>query len=106
MAEWVTIIAEVIMAAGAFFVLAGAIGMLRLNDFFERLHPASLKDSMGLPLIIGGLMLHYGVDLMTMKLFLLFIFVLYTSPTAAHALGKTTMLARNADQTIEDAEKS
>ncbi len=74
-----------LMLTGAVFVLAGALGMLRLPDFYTRLHAAGVTDTLGAEMIIIGLMLQSGWSLVTVKLALLGLFVFLTSPTATHA---------------------
>jgi multicomponent Na+:H+ antiporter subunit G len=79
------ILSAILMLTGAVFVLAGALGMLRLPDFYTRLHAAGVTDTLGAELIIIGLMLQSGWSLVTVKLALLGVFVFLTSPTATHA---------------------
>ena len=68
--------------------MIGGIGMLRMPDFYTRTHAASLTDTMGATLILLGLALHSGLNLVTVKLVLILVFLYLTSPTAAHALVK------------------
>jgi multicomponent Na+:H+ antiporter subunit G len=79
------------LAAGAFFSVAGCIGLARLPDFFTRLHGASVTDTLGAGLILLGLMLHAGLTLVTVKLAIIGLLVLFTSPTATHALAKAAL---------------
>jgi multicomponent Na+:H+ antiporter subunit G len=79
-----------ILVGGAFGVIGG-IGLLRLPDFFSRIHAASITDSMCAPCIIAGLMLQAGFTLVTVKLAFLVVFLFLTSPTAAHALAKAAL---------------
>jgi multicomponent Na+:H+ antiporter subunit G len=79
-----------ILVGGAFGIIGG-IGLLRLPDFFSRIHAASLTDSMCAPCIIGGLMLQSGLTLVTVKLAFLIVFLFLTSPTASHALAKAAL---------------
>jgi multicomponent Na+:H+ antiporter subunit G len=79
-----------ILVGGAFGIIGG-IGLLRLPDFFSRIHAASLTDSMCAPCIIAGLMLQSGLTLVTVKLGFLIAFLFLTSPTAAHALAKAAL---------------
>lgn len=74
-----------LMLTGAVFLMAGALGMLRLPDFYTRMHAAGVTDTLGAELIIIGLMLQSGWSLVTVKLALLGLFVFLTSPTATHA---------------------
>lgn len=79
-----------ILTGGAFGIIGG-IGLLRLPEFFSRIHAASITDSMCAPCIIAGLMLQSGLTLVTVKLFFLIVFLFLTSPTASHALAKAAL---------------
>lgn len=79
--------------AGGVICIVGAIGMLRLPDVFCRMHGASLIDTLGIGLILLGLALQNGFDLGLAKLVLIFLFVLFTSPTATHALARAALYA-------------
>ncbi len=87
-------LANILILLGAFFVLTGALGILRFPNFFTRLHPAGVTDSLGIPLLLGGLMLHAGLTLASGKLLILLLFLLLTSPTACHALAKAAWLEK------------
>jgi len=78
----------VCLLAGSGFSIIGGIGMIRMPDFYTRSHAASITDTMGATLILLGLGLHSGLNLVTVKLFMIFLFLYLTSPTAAHALVK------------------
>lgn len=76
------------LVGGGLFSVIGGIGLLRMPDFYTRTHAASLTDTMGATLILLGLAIHNGIDLVTVKLAIVFLFLFLTSPTAAHALVK------------------
>lgn len=83
------LISSVLLIAGVFFGLSGAIGLFRFPDFFTRVHAASVTDSIAAILIISGLLLQTSFDLNTAKLFFILAFLMITSPTASHALAKS-----------------
>lgn len=83
------IISSILLLAGVFFGLSGAIGLFRFPDFFTRVHAASVTDSIAAILIIGGLLLQTSFDLNTAKLLFILLFLMITSPTASHALAKS-----------------
>lgn len=91
MALVVDLLSWALILVGGAFGIIGGIGLLRLPDFFSRIHAASLTDSMCAPCIIAGLMLQSGFTLVTVKLVFLVIFLFLTSPTAAHALAKAAL---------------
>ena len=72
---------------GLFFVLGGTIGVLRLPDFFTRLHAAGMTDTLGAELIILGLMIQADGIQMILKLLLVGFILFVTSPTATHAVA-------------------
>ena len=88
------ITSDICLGLGAFFILTGSIGVYRMPDFYTRLHPASIGDSLGLPLIVVGAMLHIEPGLATIKLLLLVVFSMITSATASHALAKAALLSK------------
>ena len=50
-----------------------------------------MVDTLGLALILLGLMFQAGFTLITVKLILIMVFVLYTSPTTTHALARACL---------------
>lgn len=89
--EFVDILSWVCLVAGAFFIFTGAVGLLRMPDFFTRLHPAGMNDSAGLTLVLIALALHSGFGVLTAKIILLMFFLMITSSTASHALAKAAI---------------
>lgn len=83
-----TILAVIFLSAGMFFLYVGAIGLLRLPDFFTRLHAAGKCDTLGTLLCLTGLMFYQGVHLTSLKLLLIWSFILLASPTGTHALSR------------------
>lgn len=80
-----------LIAAGSFFLVVGALGLIRMPDVFTRMHAASVSDTLGAGLLILGLMLHTSFDLVTLKLgFILLLFV-FTAPVVTHALAQAAL---------------
>lgn len=78
----------VCLAAGGLFCVIGAVGLIRMPDFYTRMHAASVTDTLGAGLIIVGLMLQAGVTLVTAKLLIIGVLIFFMSPTATHALAR------------------
>lgn len=86
--SWVCII------LGGFLCITGGLGVLRFPDFFSRMHAASITDTLGGIFIILGLLIQSGLDwLVSVKLVLIVLFILITSPTSGHALAKAALHA-------------
>jgi len=81
------------IVGGSFFALVGGIGLLRLPDFFSRVHAVGIQDTLATGLIIFGLLLQTDEWLVAVKLGLVFIVVLFTGPTATHALARAALHA-------------
>ena len=79
------------LALGSFFAFTGGIGLLRLPDFFCRIHAGGVTDTMGAGMVLLGLMLHAGPGLVTFKLLMILFFLLISSPTSAHALARAAI---------------
>lgn len=81
----------VCLTAGVVFALIGAVGLLRFPDVFCRMHAAGIIDTVAVGLVLLGLALQSASWLVAAKLLLIFVFILYTSPTATHALARAAL---------------
>lgn len=91
MNELVNAVSWACLLAGAVFCVIGALGMLRMPDFYTRVHAASVTDTAGVGLLLLGMMLQAGFTLVTVKLIIIGLLVFFTSPTATHALCKAAL---------------
>ncbi|MES0873106.1 monovalent cation/H(+) antiporter subunit G [Sinimarinibacterium thermocellulolyticum] len=85
------ITADLALGAGVLLVLTGAAGLHRLSEFFMRTHAASITDSAGAGLVILGLLLRSEEFATALRLLLILLFLLFTSPTASHALAQAAL---------------
>ena len=77
-----------LIIAGSFFTVAGAFGVVRFPDLYTRMHASGVVDPFGVSLILAGLIVQAGLDLVSVKLIILVLFLGLTSPVACHALGR------------------
>lgn len=82
------IVSWALILAGSFFTVAGAFGVVRLPDLYTRMHASGIIDPFGVSLILAGLIVQAGLDLVSVKLVILILFLGLTSPVACHALGR------------------
>lgn len=82
------VVSLALLIAGAFFLLVGSIGIVRLPDFFTRTHAIGKSDTLGVMLALAGLGLHDGFTLNTAKLLVAAVFVALTVPVGTHALAR------------------
>jgi multicomponent Na+:H+ antiporter subunit G len=86
MASWACLV------IGSLMSVVGGIGVLRLPDFYSRLHAGGITDTMGAGFILVGLVLQAGVGLAAVKLLMVMYFMLVASPTSSHALAQAAMV--------------
>ncbi len=84
--------------AGLFFFFVGVVGVLRLPDFYTRMHAAGKCDSLAAELVIIGVALYNLQDftlasvLVSLKILLIAIFIFVASPTATHAITEAALI--------------
>jgi len=102
MAETVLdVLSGICLLTGGFFGILGGTGLLRFPDFYSRLHAAGITDTLCAFLIIFGLLLQTGLALISIKLLLILLFMIFTSPTASHALARAGLTAGVEPETVE-----
>lgn len=97
-------VSSVLVIAGAIFAVIGGIGIVRLPDFFSRIHGAGITDTLGAGLILTGLMFLSPHWTVTVKLVAILVLLWITSPTATHALANAALetgLRPDIDETEE-----
>ena len=85
---WVTIPGTVLLVTGGLLVLVGAIGLLRLPDFFSRMHPPTMGTSLGTGCVLVASMLVSSALLgrPVVHELLITLFVIVTAPVTAMLL--------------------
>lgn len=102
-------VSSVLVIAGAIFAVIGGIGIVRLPDFFSRIHGAGITDTLGAGLILTGLMFLSPDWTVTVKLVAILVLLWITSPTATHALANAALetgLRPDVDETEEATSSS
>jgi len=91
MSALIDVLSWIMLLAGGAFCVIGALGLVRMPDFFTRMHAASVIDTLGAGLILLGLMLQAGLTLITVKLVVIGLLIFFTSPTSTHALAQAAL---------------
>jgi multicomponent Na+:H+ antiporter subunit G len=81
----------ILLLAGGAFCMIGALGLVRMPDFFTRMHAASVTDTLGAGLLLLGMALQAGFTLVTVKLIVVGLLIFFTSPTSTHALAQAAL---------------
>ena len=88
-----TLAANVLLVIGLAFIMLGVLGILRLPDFYTRLHATGKCDTLGVALVLVALAMHEGVSLYSVKILLISVCIGLANPTATHALGRAAYRA-------------
>ena len=85
------VLSWILLLAGGAFCMIGALGLVRMPDFFTRMHAASVTDTLGAGLLLLGMVLQAGFTLVTVKLIVIGLLIFFTSPTSTHALAQAAL---------------
>jgi multicomponent Na+:H+ antiporter subunit G len=77
-----------LLLAGGGFFFAGTVGLVRFPDVYTRLHALTKADNLGLGLIVLGLMLRAGSQVVAGKLLLIWLLVLTASGAASQLVAR------------------
>ena len=97
-----SIIGWILLTLGSFFCFVGALGLIRLSDFYSGVHAAGVLDSLGAILILFGLMTQTQDILVIIKLMLILFFMILTGPTAVHALARAAKLTDHDSKNVDN----
>lgn len=87
----VNVLSWIFLVSGGIFCVIGGLGLIRMPELYTRMHAAGVVDTGGASLVLIGLMLQAGFSLITVKLLFILFFLLFTSPTATHALANAAL---------------
>jgi len=89
----VELIISALLILGGLFVLVGSIGLLRLQDFYVRLHAPTKATTLGLGCFLIGSMvyMYHTRGTLSINELLITLFLVITAPVTAHILAKVAM---------------
>jgi multicomponent K+:H+ antiporter subunit G len=90
MVEWIL---ALLILLGAFFTLVGSIGLLKLPDFYMRLHGPTKASTLGVGAILIASALHFSRNAEGVSLheILITLFLFITAPVSAHLMAKAAI---------------
>ncbi|MFO7765157.1 MAG: Na+/H+ antiporter subunit G [Pelovirga sp.] len=86
----IEILVSFFLVLGAFFALAGSIGLFRLRDFFARLHGPTKATTLGVGslAIASAIYFTFHKEGISLHEVLITLFLFITAPVSAHFLAK------------------
>ena len=84
----------VLLAIGCFFVLVGSFGLVKLSDFFKRLHGPTKATTLGIGgMVIASLLFFsFGEKGFSLHELLISLFLFISAPVSAYMLAKAAVL--------------
>jgi multicomponent Na+:H+ antiporter subunit G len=83
-------IGQILITVGILFNIFGCIGLVRFPDVYNRLQASTKCVTLGTILLLVGVAIAGGSGAIAAKAVVCAVFILLTSPTAAHAIAKGT----------------
>jgi multicomponent K+:H+ antiporter subunit G len=90
MTEWVI---SILLLIGGFFVLVGSIGLVKMPDFFMRLHGPTKATTLGMAALLTAAMIFFSTtqESLTVKEILISLFLLITAPISGYMMIKSAI---------------
>lgn len=93
--SWIRfLIGAICMVGGLVFCAIQLIGVFRFKYVLNRVHATALGDTLGSGLLLLGVLILNGLDLAGVKLMIIIVFLWFTTPVAAHMVGKLEVLSK------------
>ncbi|MGH7313207.1 MAG: monovalent cation/H(+) antiporter subunit G [Candidatus Rokuibacteriota bacterium] len=80
-----------VLGAALFFHAVAAVGVLRMPDFYTRLHAVAKAETLGVVLTATALILWVGPSLLALKIAFVAVFLFLANPTSTHAIGRAAL---------------
>ena len=92
--NWIiAIVLVALLATGCFFVLVGSVGLLKLSEFYKRLHAPTKASTLGVGCVLAASIGYHaigGTDPQPREL-LITAFLFITAPIGAHLMAKAAL---------------
>ena len=87
------IVLVLLLAAGCFFIVVGSLGLVKLSDFFKRLHAPTKASTLGVGcVLLASVGYHWFSDTDPQpRELLITAFLFITAPISAHLMAKAAL---------------
>lgn len=87
--EWFKFLAgAALLLLGTAIFIFEMIGVFRFKYVLNRMHAAAMGDTLGIGCCILGLIVMNGLNLASLKLFLVIVFLWFSSPVSSHLIAR------------------
>ena len=89
MFEWIRfVLSAALVITGLIVMCLGVIGVYRFKYVLNRMHAAAMNDTMGIALVMLGLIVMSGFTFTSLKLLLVILMLWLSSPVSSHLIGR------------------
>tara|TARA_R110001583_G_scaffold446_6_gene4211 strand:+ start:3245 stop:3595 length:351 start_codon:yes stop_codon:yes gene_type:complete len=86
------IICSLLLIIGGIFILLGSYSMVKLPDFYTRLHGPTKASTLGVgSIVFAAIAFSASKGSVSLKELIIFLFLFITAPVAAHMLAKAAL---------------
>jgi len=87
--EWFQfILGSICILLGTVVFILEVFGVFKMNYVLNRMHVAAMGDTLGLDLTMIGLIIYSGFNVVSIKLAMIMLFMMFTSPVASHLIAQ------------------
>ena len=87
--EWIRfLVGTAFLLSGLAIFIFEMIGVFRFKYVLNRMHAAAMGDTLGIGFSFLGLMIISGLNFTTLKLFLVILFLWFSSPVSSHLIAR------------------
>ena len=85
------ILIVICLITGTFFTLVASLGIFRMPDIYMRIHAATKAGTVGIGMTLLAVILFFTDAAVTSRVVGIMLFIIMTTPAAAHMLGKIVL---------------
>lgn len=98
--EWIRfLVGAAFLLVGMFLFLVELIGVYRFRYVLNRMHAAAIGDTLGIGFSLLGLIVMNGCNMTSLKIFLIIVFLWFSSPTSSHLIAKLEVMTGKEGET-------
>lgn len=105
---WIEVTVAILLVLGAALAFIGSLGLVKLPDFYMRLHGPTKATTLGIGSILGASILYMAATegAISFNEVLITLFLFITAPVSAHLASKAALHTGVDDVTGEAAQKT
>ncbi len=99
-----TVLGMILILLGLVFFIVEMIGVFRFKYVLNRMHAAAIGDTLGIGIVLLGLILIEGISFTSLKIGLVILFLWLASPVSSHLISRLEITVGEAEGNYEKIE--